>query len=149
MTIRFAIEPYRQARDDALELMLPTLHAEEVSRGKIPIMIDHKQFEWMDDNGMLQVATARADGQLVGYHVTIVRPHMHRACLAGFVDTLYLSPEHRGITSMKFLKFAEEMLVKRGVKWISTGVRLTKDFGRLMEHLGYTEAERLYRKEFP
>ena len=149
MTIRFAVETYKQARDDAMELMLPEMHAAEVSHGAIPITIDHKQFEWMDDNGLLQVCTARADGKLIGYHVTIVRPHMHRAVLAGFVDTLYLAPEHRGITSMKFLQFAEDMLRRRGVKWISTGVRLTKDFSRLLEHLGYTEAERLYRKEFP
>ena len=144
--IRFAIEPYRQARDDAMELM--QAHVIEVARGLHPIAIDHKQFEWMDDNGMLQVATARDEGKLCGYHVTMIRPHLHRNVLAGFVDTLYMAPEHRGRTSMRLLQFAEDMLKRRGVKWISTGVRMNKDFGRLLEHLGYTEAERLYRKEW-
>lgn len=148
MTVRFAIEKYSQARDDAVELMLPVAHAEEVARGLHPIMIDHKQFEWMDDNGMLQVVTARDDGKLCGYHVTMIRPHLHRNVLAGFVDTLYVSPDHRGRTSMQMLQFAEDMLRRRGVKWMSTGVRLNKDFSRLLEHLGYTEAERLYRKEW-
>jgi len=132
-----------------MELMLPMAHAEEVARGIHPIVIDHKQFEWMDDNGLLQVVTARDDGELVGYHVTIIRPHMHRNVLAGFVDTLYLAPEHRGRTSMKMLQYAEDMMRRRGVKWISTGVRCSKDFSSLMIHLGYTEAERLFRKEFP
>jgi GNAT superfamily N-acetyltransferase len=148
MALIFAVETFEQAYHDISTLALTTAHAAEVARGIHPISIDYNQFNWMDKNGQLQVVTVRDCGVLCGYHITMIRPHMHRAVLAGFVDTLYLAPEHRGRTSMRMIQYAEDMMRRRGVKWISTGVRTTKDFGRLMEHLGYTEAERLYRKEF-
>lgn len=130
---------------------LTEAHRIEVApASQIRITPDHVQYEWLCQNGMLQVVAARDDGKLVGYHISIVKVHLHRPVLAGFVDTLYLDPGHRnGRTSMKMIMYAEDMMRRRGVKWISTGVRCVKDFGRLMEHLGYTEAERLYRKELP
>ena len=151
MTTRYAVETYGQLRTDAEIMHLTDEHRVEVApASRILITPDHVQYDYMCRNGMLQVVTARDDGKLVGYHITIVRPHLHRPVLAGFVDTLYLDPSHRnGRCSMRMIQYAEEMLVRRGVKWISTGVRCVKDFGRLMEHLGYIEAERLYRKEFP
>jgi len=146
MTVRFGIETYEQVRQEAADLMLA--HEAEVYRGTIPIQPDDAQFDWMDKNGQLQVVAARDDGKLVGYHLTIIRPHLHYAVLAGFVDTVYMSPECRaGRTGMQMIQYAEDMLRRRGVQWTTIGVRLIKDFSPLLIRLGYTEAEKLYRKE--
>jgi GNAT superfamily N-acetyltransferase len=146
MTVRFGVETYGQVREEASELMLE--HEAEVYRGTIPVKADDLQFEWMDKNGSLQVVAARDDGKLVGYHLTIIKPHLHYAVLAGYVDTVYMAPSHRaGRTGMQMIQYAEDMLRRRGVQWTSIGVRLVKDFSPLLIRLGYTEAERLYRKE--
>lgn len=150
MTVRFAVEMYRQLRADADALRIVEDHFVEVAPGSIPLALDHGQFEWMCQNNILHIVTARDEGKLVGYHFTICKKHLHRDCMAGYVDAFYVDPEHRtGRTAMRLFQYAEETLMRRGVKWIYSGSKNVKDVGRLMEYLGYTDIERVYLKVLP
>ena len=44
------------------------------------------------------------------------------------------------------LRFAELGLKAQGVQKIYYHVKQTKDFGRLLEHLGYQDVERMYAR---
>ena len=51
-----------------------------------------------------------------------------------------------GRVVLKLLRFAELGLKAQGVQKIYYHVKQTKDFGRLLEHLGYQDVERMYAK---
>jgi hypothetical protein len=47
---------------------------------------------------------------------------------------------------LKLLRYAELGLQAQGVQKIYYHVKRSKDFGRLLDHLGYDDVERLYAK---
>jgi GNAT superfamily N-acetyltransferase len=62
-------------------------------------------------------------------------------------DVLYLAPEYRkGTTGIRLMKTAEEELVKLGVQRIVQNVKLTNDWGSILERMGYKPFERIYTK---
>jgi GNAT superfamily N-acetyltransferase len=140
-----------QWRDIVNEMkVLWPAHWEEIAinRDSIKLAPDYKSYETFADNGSLHIVTARAAGQIVGYHISIVRPHLHYVNdLHGFTDVYYIMPEHRqGWVGVKLFKTVERTLKARGVKKIFTGTKLHLDMGRLFERLGFHETERLYTK---
>lgn len=147
MTVRFAQETYAQLKAEPNALALADVHFAEVAPQGADLEIDHEQFQWMCEHGLLHVVTARNDGVLVGYHLTLVRKQLHRNVLSGYVDAFFLDPEHRkGSTGMRLMKYAEETLKRRGVKWLYTGTKHVKNIGILLEHMGHKAIETQYLK---
>jgi GNAT superfamily N-acetyltransferase len=145
MTCRFATETYAQWRADAAPLLHS--HYEEVAVGNAPMDVDDAQFEWMCRSGMLHVVTVRDDGRLVGYHISIVRRHLHRAVLSAYTDAFYLHPEFRGgRTAYRMFQYATDTLVRRGVRQVYSGTKLNRDIGRMLEHQGFKHVENTYLK---
>lgn len=132
-----------------MKLLWP-LHWEEVAlnRDKIPLEPDMDSYEAYAKAGALHVVTIRADGKIVGYHVSVVRPHLHyKSSLSAFVDMYYLHPDFRqGMTGVRLFKEVEKSLKARGVQKMFTGTKLSLDMGRIFERLGWHETERLYTK---
>lgn len=79
---------------------------------------DLASYQWLESQGQLAVLTARSAGRLVGYAVTVIRPHMHyRPTLCGFEDALFLTRgARRGMTGVRLVRAMNEALRKRGVK---------------------------------
>lgn len=126
------------------------LHWEEVAADKdvIPLEPNYEMYDWIDQSGQLHVVTVRCDGKLIGYHTSIVRPHLHyKSSLSAFTDMYFIHPDYRkGMVGVKLFKEVEKSLKQRGVQKMFTGTKLSLDMGRLFEHLGWKETERLYTK---
>lgn len=125
-------------------------HWEEVAthKDKIALEPDYVVYQRMADAGQLHVTAARSNGELAGYVVAIVRPHLHYAhSLSAFYDLYYLAPAHRrGLNGVNLFKAAEVALRKRGVDRMFTGTKLSKDATLIFERLGWMETERLFVK---
>lgn len=126
------------------------LHWQEIAldRQKVKLEPDVHTFEVLESLGQLVIVTVRDDGKLVGYHVSLVRSHLHyKSSLTAYVDMYFLHPDYRGgMAGYKMFKFVESALKLRGVERIYSGTKLHKDMGRLFDRLGYKETERLFVK---
>ena len=148
MSVQFSIETLDQAFDDAMWLF--DLHWQEIAldKAKVPLNPDVDTFWALEDAGLLLIVTARDGKRMVGYHVSIVRPHLHyKHSLTAYADMYFIHPDYRqGMTGVRLFKYLEGVLRERGVERIYQGTKIHKDMGRLFERLGYKETERLYVK---
>ena len=128
-------------------------HWEEVALNKdaIPLKMDYGRYNKLDDAGALHVVTARNDGELIGYHMSMVWTHMHYAdSLTAFTDIFFLRKEYRKGTGagIKLFKFMINSLRERGVQRIYMGTKLSLDIGPILERLGFKAIERIYTLVF-
>ena len=110
--------------------------------------IDWGRYLELDAAGKLATFIAKRDGLIVGYAVFVVQTHIHyKDALVAANSAVYAVPEVRaGRVILKLLRFAEMGLKAQGVQKIYYHVKQTKDFGRLLGHLGYQDVERMYAK---
>lgn len=108
--------------------------------------VDWDQYSVLENIGAIHFYTARDAGVLVGYHNTIITPHLHsKKTLHGLVDYVYLHPDYRrGFIGVNLLKGADRSLEELGVKKIVSGVKLHHDHGRILERLGYRASDQTY-----
>lgn len=136
---------YAEARD------LLQRHWKEVALNQevIPLEVDVDEYRALDAAGVLHIVTAREDGALIGYHVSLVKGHLHyRSSLTAFADVYFLAPEKRTMPRVALRLFveAEKTLKQRGVQRIIETTKLHLDKSRLLAHLGYAEVERVFAK---
>ena len=127
------------------------LHWEEVAndKDKIKLNLWNEAYEMMSKTGELHVVTARTGkGNLVGYHYSIVRPHLHyKDSLTAYTDVYFLLPEYRkGMNGVNLFKFVEKSLKERNVQKMYTASKVKLDKSILFERLGWTLAEKVYTK---
>lgn len=145
--IKFAVEQYR----DAIEEVKPyyALHyAELASNKEIDLNPNYDAYNGLADAGLIHLVTARDNGLLVGYHISIVSPHMHyQHSLTAFTDIYYLDEKYRiGRNGINMFKFMESSLKKRGVERIYMMTKTDSDKSKILKRLGYAEKERIYTK---
>lgn len=138
-------------REVALEVQsLLREHWEEIALNKDVIKLDPdwEKYEQLAEGGILRILTARADGKLVGYYVSVVTPHLHyRGSLTAFGDIFYLKKEYReGLIGYRMLKANDKMLKGHGVQRILAMEKLHQPLGQLWKRLGYTHVENVYSK---
>lgn len=125
-------------------------HWEEVAMNRDTILLDPdiEAYNAMERVGGLHIVVAREAGALVGYHISLVRPHLHyRNDLHAFTDLYYIAKSHRkGSAGVRLFKEVERTLKARGVVKMFTGTKLSLDMSRIFEYLGWTETERLFTK---
>ena len=128
---------------------LATREYDEVGqKDLLRLNIDWKRYCELDAAGKLATFIAKRDGVIVGYAAFVVQTHIHYCdALVAANSAVYVVPEARiGRVALKLLRFAEIGLKAQGVKKIYYHVKAEKDFGRLLEHLGYRDSERLFTK---
>lgn len=127
-------------------------HWREVAmhQAQIKLNVDVQGYSTLEAQGMLHLVTVRHDGVLIGYHLSIVRPHLHyQDTLHAYVDVYYVAPAHRkslASVGARLFQYAETTLRQRGVKKVLSGTKMMKDMARLFEAQGWTETERLFTK---
>ena len=125
-------------------------HWDEIAlnKDKIKINPDWDTYYALQEQGKLDIFTARDEGVLVGYFVVFVSPHIHyKDHLFAKNDLLYLAPSHRkGFTGVKLIKFAEKMLKEDGVSVLVVNTKNHKPFHKLMKFLGFTSEDTEYTK---
>jgi GNAT superfamily N-acetyltransferase len=128
------------------------LHWQEIALDQdvIPLVPDHAAYTALDQADVLHVVTARAEGQLVGYVVGILKPHLHYATTLHYhMDVLWLHPQWRqGLAGYRLLQAVERTVQQRvgGMVKILLGTKQHYDLSTLYARLGYTEIERTWAK---
>ncbi len=143
--ITFQEEPWADVREEIVTGLGPGHYSEVYGDNDYaPIVLE---YDAMAHLGMLAVLTARREGELVGYILIFVRPHMHQSrVLWGFFDMYYLRHSARapGVAG-RMIKAAEAMLKTRGVKKLYAAEKVG---GGLFRNCGWHEAiERGWRKD--
>jgi hypothetical protein len=141
----------RETLTDALwDELMPLLeaHWREIQHyPDIPLALDLDGYAAAQHAGCLRTYTARRDGALVGYACFVVRAGLHhRTSLQATQDALYLAPEARSATGAAFIRWCDAQLQAEGVQVVYQHVTSARDFGPLLERLGYSQVERIYSK---
>jgi hypothetical protein len=147
--VTFQHEPFRQFYRDARQLFAEHL----VQTGQAPDDHAHKNLallETLDDAGMLQTITARSNGRMFGYLMTVVGPTLDAPDVSqGWHTIFFASPDMPGL-GMKLQRAALAALRERGVDEVvmraghrGSGPRL----GTIYRRLGAEEFGQLYRLE--
>lgn len=126
-------------------------HWEEIAlnRDEVPLDVDVAGYQGLDAAGQLQLLTVRLDSVMIGYHSTVVKPHLHyNSTLVGFVDVYYIVPEHRDKprVALRLFKEAEKALKARGVKLVIQTTKLHSDKSKFLKFLGYQPTEIVVKK---
>jgi hypothetical protein len=110
--------------------------------------IDWDRYRELDAAGKLATFIAKKGYHIVGYAVFVVQTHIHYAdALVAANSAVYVAPEARaGRVVLNLLRFAELGLHAQGVRKVYYHVKREKDFGRLLERIGYQDSERMFAK---
>jgi GNAT superfamily N-acetyltransferase len=147
--LTFQVEPFRRAYADATDLFAEHLVQTEQSpddylRKNVPLLAR------LDDVGALQFLTARSNGRMFGYLMTVVAPSLDSPDVLEAQHTIFFaSPVVRNL-GMRLQRAALEFLRARGVGEVimraghrGSGPRL----GAFYRRLGAEEFGQLYRLE--
>lgn len=135
-----------------LKEMKPLLekHWEEiaVNKERIKLNPDYEKYFQLEELGILHIVTARMEGVLIGYFISMITPHIHYKDHAfAMNDILFISPEHRrGRVGIRLFQKAEGFLRGLGVSVIMIGTKTHMPFDPLCKMLGYSNTERTYTK---
>lgn len=133
---------------EELKGLLPAHYDELCVTKDFPLMPDYVAYGRLCVADMLKCIVARADGELVGYALFIVQPHLHyMTCKTAFEDIYFLRKDHRlGRTGIRLFQFAEQALRDAGVNRIIMHTKIHLDNSKLFEYLGYKHTDKLYTK---
>ena len=62
---------------DELQILLPEHYAELCVTKDFPLAPDYAAYGRLTQNNMLRCITCRSEGNLIGYIIFIVQPHLH------------------------------------------------------------------------
>lgn len=110
---------------------------------------DQAKLAAADDAGVYRIFTARQDGELIGYAAYWIAHHTQNSTsLEADADAIYLRPDRRiGRTGTDLIKYADEALRAMGVRMVYQHVRGARDFGPVLERLGYEPIETVYARK--
>jgi GNAT superfamily N-acetyltransferase len=128
--------------------LLPAHYEELCVTKDFPLSPDYAVYDRLHQSGMLRAVTCRNDGELIGYIVFIVQPHLHyRTCTTAFEDLYYVKKEYRkGRTGIKLFQFSEKVLKDAGVNRVIMHTKVHMDNSRLFEYLGYKHTDKIFTK---
>jgi len=109
---------------------------------------DYDAYKRMAEAGMLRCITCRADGELIGYIVFFITPHLHyKSCITAMEDIYFVRKDYRkGRVGIKLFQYAEKVLKERGVQRIVMHTKVHLDNSRLFEYLGYKMTDKVFTK---
>ena len=146
--ITFQVEPWEGFWPQLQELA--PLHWEEVATNKeeIKLNLHLAAYDELEQMGQLHIVTMRLDGQLVGYHGSIVRPHLHYAqSLTAYTDVYFIRKDLRNFrVAVGLFSEVERTLRARGVQKMFTSTKRSLNVGPLFKLLGWTHSEDTYIK---
>lgn len=146
--ITYMVEPWSSVWPELQPLWNEHWEQVALNRDTIKLNVDMEAYANYEAQGALHVLVVREDGKVIGYHLSIIRTHLHyKDSLNAFTDVYFLDHAHQGSTvGVKMFKEVEKSLRARGVEKMFTGTKVSLDRGDLFEHLGWTLTEKLYTK---
>ena len=127
------------------------LHFEELSlnKDKIPYRLDLDWYRKIEEQKLLYILTARLDGKLVGYHLSMVmKHHIHNADAGAYAttDMFYVLPEHRNGIGVKLILEWKQRMIDMGVKRIAISTKLKDNHLELFQKLGFQATDLMFHQ---
>jgi hypothetical protein len=147
MTVTFQHEKLFPGFDEANKLL--QAHWEEIAPYQDLFKLEPsvEAYQALEKAGALAIVTARDDGVLVGYFIMFCRPHPHyKSVMVAVEDIKFLSPNYRGVTGLKMIKFAEQLARQLGCKVIFQRSKAKSEHGPMYARLGYDLIDEVYAK---
>ena len=133
----------------AVKAMLEA-HYREIAQDqeKMPLDVDVDGYRKLEAMGSLSIVTARLEGNIVGYFVSFIRPHLHyQSTLCAYADIYYVAPEYRNhALGLRLFMAAEAILKARGVQKLFASHKVYADHGALFLGLRWVPTETVYSK---
>lgn len=144
LTMQYSVERWFDCKEE-MKWLLP-LHWKEIADPRIPLDVWWNAYDEMAEQ--LHIVTIRDENKIVGYHWSIVRPHLHyRQSLTAYTDIYFLHPDYRkGWNGVKLFKFVEQTLKARGVQRMYIASKKKLDMSLIFERLGWNKTEVVYTK---
>ena len=147
--VTFATEPLAKWFFDARPLF--PLHYAELAMNQeaIKLDLDASRYEELEEKGALHIATVRDNGELVGYFVSFLMPHLHYASAGtmGYCDMFFLRKSHRvGGTGVRLLCFVEKCMKDLGVTKLYWSHKIHFDHSKIFTSLGFQPSDIMYIK---
>jgi len=144
----YQLELYRDIIEELKELYIPFFNEVDIYPEAPTPNVDHDKFIDIESGDMLQVVTARVDGSLVGFHISVVTNDIfYKDILTASVTHYFLLEDNRGKgNGTRMFAFADESFKDKGVKRIFMSRKIYINNEKLFEKLGYTELESNYTK---
>lgn len=140
----------RERISDCWDQALPLIYANQRETGTFDPdqFLPNPEFYFMqEERGIVRLFTMRHGGKLTGYQVFFCSHHPRYPQIACAIqDVMYVAPEHRGVASLRFLKFADGILEGDGMKPMRHASAKNLAFARLLEHCGYQLLEQTFMK---
>lgn len=136
----------REAVADVIEEIKPLLreHWREIAHFKdVPLNPDY--LAYLAAGERCRVYTVREKGVLVGYAVFFIGS-LHYQHPTATQDILFILPQHRGRTGIRFIDFCDAQLKAEGIDIVYQHVKVAHDFGPLLRRLGYEEIDHIYAR---
>jgi hypothetical protein len=146
--ITFQVEPWDQFWPYMGELNQAHWLEVATNQDVIKLKVDFVAYRHFENTGQLHVVTVRKDGELAGYHISIVRPHLHyRDSLTAYTDVYFIVKGVRNYRTFSgLLDEVERTLAKRGVQKMFTGTKRSLNMGPIFVRKGWTHSEDTYIK---
>lgn len=101
----------------------------------------------MEIAGILQMFTARVNGKLIGYIISVLHPHLHFFSTPyAFIDAFYIAPEYRAAHAEDFILKNHILLHEQGVKCIHFAVPASLWQRHLLKKLQYARIASIFAK---
>jgi len=109
---------------------------------------DYDAYKRLAQAGMLRCITCRADGELIGYIIFFISPHLHyKSCVTATEDIYFVKKEYRkGRVGIKLFQYAEKVLKQFGINRIVMHTKVHLDHSKLFEYLGYKWTDKVFTK---
>jgi GNAT superfamily N-acetyltransferase len=146
--ITFQRESLGDVRDEIMPLFERHWREIALNQDKIPLAVNWKVYENLEDAEVLYIFTIRDGDVLAGYLWILAMPHLHYSqSLFATADIIYIDkPYRKGFTAAKLIKFAEDQMKEAGVSVMSMNTKIHKPFDKLLLRLGFKPIERIYAK---
>lgn len=103
---------------------------------------DFDRYAQLQAAGLTFALAARAEGEIVGYcSVTMVSHPFNPAVICAANDTLFVAPEHRGLTAGRLIKAAEDEARRRGAHRMLWHTRAGTPLAAVLQRHGYTAVD--------
>jgi L-amino acid N-acyltransferase YncA len=146
--ITYQLEPWATYFLDCQTLWLEHYDEIAVQKDRMAMKPDVVAYQNLEQLGQLQIVTAREAGQMVGYILSVIRPHLHYAdVLCGYEDAYFLAKSHRkGMAGVRLIKEAIRHMQAAGVRKAFFMTKVALDMGAIFRRLGFTETDIVYSK---
>lgn len=143
MTITFQREPYPECIGE-IQPVLATHYLElAVDQDDVPLDPDFDKYLDLHNKGILHMFTARADGELIGYIVGLIVPHIHYKSTVHYQnDIYYLRGEYRNSgVGYRFFASHEKDLKSLGVQRVIMATKCHQSHEQLFSALGFNKQD--------